>query len=274
MYEGFWNLNRKPFAESCDRDWYFAGESTQGALLKLRYCVEQKQPAALIIGMYGVGKTYLVHQLLGQLGPEFQPCLTVPFAYLPARELLEFVARELLTEGSPANSFVDCLRQLRDELAENTRRARHAVLVVDEAHVLPDAQSVEVLRMLLNFQSNGGNDLTILLVGQPPFLATLRNAPGLEDRVAVKCVLPPLTPSDTAAYVRHRLGVAGGAPDIFTQAALEAIYEITGGIPRRVNRLCDLALLVGFADERRSIDAGHVRDVAGEMLTIADAAAA
>ena len=141
--------------------------------------------------------------------------------------------------------------------------------MIDEAQLITEAESLDALRLLMNFEVAGRPASTLLLVGQPGVLTTLDQTPQLEERIDVKCLLRPFSPTETASYVGHRLRVAGASRDFFTEEALEAVHDLSHGVPRRINRLCDLALLIGFAEEFDSIAAEHVESIERELVTIA-----
>jgi general secretion pathway protein A len=144
-----------------------------------------------------------------------------------------------------------------------------AHLVLDEAHLLGSVHTFETLRLLLNFESGGTPSLTLLLVAEPAILPALDRMPQWEERLGVKCLLSPFSESETAAYVEHRLRAAGASRTIIEPEALPTLYALTGGVARRINRLCDLALLIGFAEERATIDAEHFEAVCRELVAVA-----
>jgi len=161
------------------------------------------------------------------------------------------------------------VRRIERRLISNSRRGRHAVLVVDEAHLLDGQSTLEALRLLLNFELEGAPALTLLLVGQPALLPTMDRMPQWEERLAVKCLLRPFGESETAAYVEHRLRAAGADRAIVEPEAMSALHALTHGVARRINRLCDLALLIGFAEERTTLSAGHFEAVCHELVAVA-----
>ena len=142
-------------------------------------------------------------------------------------------------------------------------------MAVDEAHLLDDSRTLEALRLLLNFQPEGQQGLTLLLVGQPGLLPMLDHLPQLEERLAVKCLLRLLNPQETAQYVAHRLQTAGATRAIFDPSALETLHHLTHGVPRRINRLCDLALLIGYAEERSTISGSQIEAISEELVNVA-----
>jgi general secretion pathway protein A len=264
MYTAFWKLNARPFDNDCDARFYYPGECHQVSLLKLRYALDHPRGAALLAGVAGVGKSLLAQTLLQDLPESFGPLVWVKFPQMSPAELLAFVAEELTgrsMEGATVDRSVHAIQRM---LNKNEQDGRRAVLVLDEAHLLRDTEVMETLRLLLNFEPAW----TPLLVAQPSLLPALERMPELEERIGVQCLLRPLTLDESISYVSHRMVVAGAADvhAVFDPAALETMHQLSGGIPRRLNRLGDLALLIGYAEEQRRVTAGHVAAVAQELL--------
>lgn len=270
MYENYWQIDRKPFDNSSDPAFYYPAEPHQGALLKLRYAVESRRGAALLAGPAGMGKTMLLQQMRQQLSDQFVPFAHLVFPQMPADQLLAFLASELgATSGHEPGQTIDSTVQAVERfLVQNARQGRHAVVAVDEAHLLQEPEKLEVLRLLLNFEVDGHSAMTLLLVGQASLLPLLDRRPNLEQRVDVKCLLRLLTIEETVSYVNHRLTAAGARRAIFEDDALEALFHLTHGIPRQINRLCDLALLIGFAEELPAIGATQIESVCEELVTV------
>ena len=267
MYEAYWQLQRRPFEASVDSRSYYPSEVHQGALLRLCYALENRLSAALIVGPSGLGKTLLVQQLEQQLPAHCQPFAHLVFPQMPADQLLAYLVGELT--GAPLDNtptIEQSVRRLQTCLIENARIGKHAVVVIDEAHLLRDPEVLEAVRLLMNFQHAGQPVVTLLLVGLPGLLSTLQRMPELEDRIDVKCVLPRFTLEQTMAYVSHRLHATGASRTIFETDAWEALQDASQGVPRRINRLADLALLVGFAEELPSLGAAQIEAVADELL--------
>jgi general secretion pathway protein A len=169
---------------------------------------------------------------------------------------------------SPDHLAEDLLRFERF-LEKNLQQEKHAVIVVDEAHLLEQYGLLEPLRLLLNVAATKGpgeSAWTLVLVGQPILLSHVERYHPLDERLAVKCMLNRFLPEETNAYIQHRMKTSGGKSDeIFDDGALERIHQLSQGIPRRINRLCDLALMVGFAEERRRIEANVVDSVHSDL---------
>jgi general secretion pathway protein A len=271
MYKAYWQLQCRPFENYADAKFYYPSEVHQGALLKLRYAVENERGAALLTGAAGSGKTLLVQSLKRQLDPRFTPFVHLVFPQMSVSELLAYLAAEMGALGG-AKGVVpvdESIRGLQRFLNENARRGSHAVIAIDEAQLLIDSDALETLRLLMNLEAEAKPALTLLLVGQPQLLPALERMPGLEARLGVKCLLRPLNLEETISYVTHRLTAAGTSQEIFTSGALAALHQLTGGNPRRINRLCDLALLIGYAEEQVRINAPHIEAVCSELVTIA-----
>jgi len=271
MYEAYWHLTEKPFGPTADARFYYPGESHQAALLKLRYAVENHCGAALLAGPAGTGKTLLLRLLVRMLGEAFSPVVHLAFPQMPAAELLGLVADQLYgtSTGAHEDSVRSSVRRIEELLEHNAAQDRHAVVVVDEAHLLRDPAAWDMLRLLLNFEPEGRPAMTLLLSGQTGILPCLDRMPSWEQRLAVKCLLRPLGSDETAAYVQHRLQTAGAQQPIFEPQALVTLHQLARGIPREIDRLCDLALLIGFAEERRRISADQIESVCQELVSVA-----
>ena len=140
--------------------------------------------------------------------------------------------------------------------------------MIDEAHLLRDAETLEALRLLLNFESDGIPQLSLILSGQPAMLTQLERASGLGDRIGVRTLLRPFSQEETASYISHRMTAAGATRTIFEPGATDLVHEITQGVPRNINSVCDLALLIGFADGKTSISSAAIESVSEEMLAV------
>jgi general secretion pathway protein A len=268
MYETYWHLRQKPFEQGCDPQFFCPAESHQAALLKLRYAIENRRGGALLTGIAGVGKTLVLALLRELAGEHVRPQVNLVFPQMPTAELLTYLADELT--GQPGFTAVhESVKRIKGFLEENARAGRHALIVVDEAHLIEDPQTLEALRLLLNFETGGQPGLTLLLAGQTALLPTLQRLPHLDERLAVKCMLRPFTPRETAEYVAHRLQLAGATEPIFSTDALPTLHTLTHGVARRINRLADLALLIGYAEEHKTIGPNLLEAVADELVAVA-----
>lgn len=276
MYLDYWQLETKPFEPLCEAPFLFASDSRQAALHKLRYAIEGRRAAAVLAGAGGGGKTLLVDSLQQELKADCQPLVRVVFPQMSDRDLLAYLAERLgAPPGDPPRMTVEeSLRRLEFVLQDNASRKRHAVIVVDEAHLLEDSGLLEPLRLLLNLTVNSQPAFTLVLVGQPGVLPMVARHGAFDERLDIKVFLPSLTAEETAAYVQHRLNAAGASREIFSSGALETIHQLAGGAPRRINRLCDLALLVGFANGDEAIGPDDLQAVHDELVAARPALAA
>jgi type II secretory pathway predicted ATPase ExeA len=271
MYLEYWQFTKKPFEPCADRASFYPCEAQEAALLKLRYAVENRRGAALLAGPAGVGKTMLVQLFRAGLNDAFRPLVHLVFPQMSGRDLLVYLAEQLGAPPAdpPRHTIEESVRRIEFLLQHNAKNGRHAVIVIDEAHLLEDCGVLETLRLLLNFEHAGQPTLTLLLVGQMGIVSAAGRLPSLEERVAVKTLVRTLTAEETTGYVAHRLKAAGATREIFTPDAIEAIHYLAHGAPRQINRLGDLALLVGFADRLPRIAAQQIESVSEELVAIA-----
>lgn len=272
MYENYWKLQRPPFDSSPDESLFFPSESHQATLLKLHYLVEHRKGSGLVVGGSGFGKSTLLHVLGKELNDTQCPLIPILFPQMTATELLAYIADEL---GSPSDTDRESLtldrivHRIQVSLTAYNERKQHPVIAIEEAHLIDDPLVFQALRLLLNFQPRNGGAFTLILSGQRDLLSRVRRLPQLEERLTVKCILRPLTYEETLGYVAHRLRISGLDQPPFEAAAFDTLFELSGGIPRRINRLCDLALLVGYADGSTVISAAQMEAVSEELTAVA-----
>ncbi len=271
MYEVYWQLKERPFENAADPRFYYPAESHQAAILKLRYAVENRSGGALLAGPSGSGKTLVTTMLRGIVGKEFTPFVRLVYPQMLTPELLAYLADELDGgDHAPETPSVQAsIRRIERFLAANSQKGHHAVVALDEAHLLEDTHTFEALRLLLNFETHGTPGLTLVLAGQPAILPTMDRMPQWEERLGVKCLLRPFSEQETAGYVEHRLKVAGAKRSLVDPDALPILHALTHGIARQINRLCDLALLIGYAEERHRLSADHFEAVCRDLVAVA-----
>jgi type II secretory pathway predicted ATPase ExeA len=270
MYESYWQLSERPFEGCLDSRFYYPGQSHQAALLKLRYAVENHRGGALLAGPAGAGKTLLVNMLHEELDERFRPFARIVYPLMSPQELLAYLAEQLDGRSSaPGDGTLDSVRRIERFLADNAAEGRHAVAVIDEAHLLRDSATFDALRLLLNFEHQGAPAMTLLLVGQPALLPMLERMPDWEQRLDVKCLLRPFDRQQTGGYVAHRLKAAGAERELFAADAVPTLQQLTEGIARQINRLCDLALLVGYAEKQPLLGPEHLEAVSRELVSVA-----
>ncbi|MFY8201960.1 MAG: ExeA family protein [Pirellula staleyi] len=271
MYEAYWGLQSRPFDNRVDTGSYYPSESHHAALLKLHYAFETRRAVAVVCGEPGLGKTMLLDSVLAQC-PEFiTPTIRVVYPAMPPEQLLRYIARQLAPqEGSDTFGGIgQSIETIERVLRRNVREKHHALIAIDEAHLLESFGSLEPLRLLLNLAtefSQTETAMTVVLSGSPVLLAHLARYSALEDRVAARCVLERFNETETTDYIQHRLKAAGwNKKHMFDEEAIGLIQQLTLGVPRKINRLCDLSLMVAFAQDRTRIDSTSIENANAEL---------
>lgn len=273
MYEAYWKLTQKPFIQRQDPARFYRSKSHQTALLRLKYAMDNLTGPGLILGASGTGKTSLV-KLLTADHKELRPLIHIVFPAISPDDLLRLVASEIamFASVSPVISSGNdgVLREILTSLRRLSNNGQRTLLCFDDAHLLSEDAMLHVVQPLLNLaESEDHVMLSMLLVGQPVLSAKIRKLHQISERIAVTTALRGFTAAETSDYVRTSLMQAGGRSDIFSANALQRLYEITAGNPRRINRLSDMALLVGFAEQLDQITDGQIDAVSAELMPVA-----
>ena len=267
MYRSHWKMSCRPFDHGYDGRLFYPSETHHATLLKLRYVIENRRDLAVVVGDAGMGKTLLVHHLLQSLPAVNEPRCHVVFPQLPAEELMVYVTDQLAGETSAETTDLRTTINRFEALLRSAAAAeKQPVLVLDEAHLLADRRILEIFRLLLNFRHHEHSMFTLILVGNRSLLSVLEESPELQSRVGTQSLLQSLSIDETIAYIQFRLAAVGIQQQIFSYAALEAIHYGTGGNPRAINRICDLALLMGYALDRHEIGIEEVHTVLEESI--------
>lgn len=267
MYEAFYGFSDRPFQLNPDPQFYFDSKQHRRATAFVQYGLHQSEGFIIITGEVGAGKTTLVRNLLDNLDASKVVAANLVSTQLDAEDMLRMVAAAFGIRTKDATK-ADLLLSLEALLTSQARLGKRCLLIVDEAQNLTP-RAVEELRMLSNFQLGTHALLQSFLVGQPEFRLILQSPHmhQLRQRVIAACHIGPLEGDDTRQYVEHRLTRVGWKDDNpeITPEAFEAIYEASGGVPRRINLLCDRLLLSGFLSDKRTFTAHDVHEVAGEI---------
>jgi len=258
MYLEYWGFKEKPFQNTPDPHFFYSSYEHEEAMTKMLYTVEEGMGAGMLTGVFGCGKTIISQELLEKLPNDKYKIALITNPQLEYVELLRAIVRNLKTVELPtkktelsADSLLEILGNILDN---NAKDGRETVIIIDEAHIIKDERIFEELRLLLNFQLRDKFLLTLLLFGQPELRQRIDDNKQLEQRIAIKCHLEAFDQNDTHNYIAHRLRTAGREEPVFDESALKVIYHRSGGIPRRINRMCDLALLTGFGKGVKTID--------------------
>ncbi len=257
MYESYWGLKEKPFENTPDPRFFYYSQQHKEAVARMLYVVREHKGAAMFTGDYGCGKTLLTRVLWHELQQENRyQAVFILNPRLSGRELIQEVVHQLNpAEAVTANeNKIDLFHSLHKILYANHSAGRHSVIIVDEAQAIQDREIFEELRLLLNFQLDNAFLLTIILLGQPELKYSVMSLPQFMQRMAVRYHLKAFDEQETREYILHRLQVAGASGPLFDDEAVKEVFFCSGGVPRRINTVCDLCLLVGFGGEMRQID--------------------
>jgi general secretion pathway protein A len=266
MYKSFFGLEEEPFRVNPDPRFLYASESHREALAMLVYAVRERKGFLVLSGEVGTGKTTIVNALLKTLDPDVQTAFLFN-TVLSIEDFFSYVFEELGLDPVVPFRKAEGLHRLNQHLIERLRKGRQTLLIVDEAQNL-SAELLEEIRMLSNLETPQSKLLQIFLVGQPELERKLAQPElrQLRQRVEFRHRIRPLTGSETAEYVRERLLVAGHETgEIFSRPALRAVHRHSAGIPRRINVLCDNALLIGFSRGSAAVSERFIEEAARDL---------
>ena len=265
MYESFYGLKAKPFSMLPDPEFLYLGKKHGVALTMLEYALMNNAGFCVITGEIGAGKTTLLRKLLDSVEENITIGM-ITNTHQSFGELLDWVLSAFGIH-QPGLGKVEMHQRFVDFLLEQYAKNKITLLIVDEAQNMP-ATTLEELRMLSNINSEKDLVLQVILAGQPDLRETLRK-PELRQfaqRISVDFHLDALNSVETCHYIQHRLVTAGATDDIFTPEACRLIAQYSGGVPRLINLLCDTALVYGFADQAKTIDAKLVEELVDERM--------
>jgi type II secretory pathway predicted ATPase ExeA len=264
MYKEFYGFREKPFSKTPDPRFLYLSPGHREALARLQYVVEERE-MALLTGDIGCGKTTISRALMDSVGDEYFFCFIFN-PRLTALEFLRIIAREL-TLKEPPQGKDGLISEITVALYGFHNERRCPVIVIDEAQMVPDREIFDELRLLTNYQLDDRNLLSIIIMGQPELRRTL-SEPVYEpfrQRIAINYHLAPLNLEETMEYLDFRVSVAGGEAGIFSPDAVQRIFELSGGVPRKINVVATNALLEGFERDASWIDASVVDALADEL---------
>lgn len=260
MYLTYWGMHSRPFENGHEPAFFVPYEGAALALAKLRYAVTGRLGVVCLTGGVGVGKTELARMTLyhatreGWLG-----------AYVPAPGDSQAELFGLLADLLGVSAGGAPLERLLLALKPVAEAGRSVAVVMDDAHTVKNPAVFEGLRMLLNIEHNGHSLIGLVLAGQDGFVDRLSSVSGFSSHFGLKSELRPMTLDEAKMYVLYRLKVAGCSRGIFTRHAAERIHQLSGGQPRNVNRLCELALTTACGLQLKKVGPEVVDEVAGVL---------
>ncbi|MFH1790819.1 MAG: AAA family ATPase [Candidatus Omnitrophota bacterium] len=254
MYEKHWQLTEKPFENSPDPKFMYYSRKHEEALMRLMYAIKEEKGAAMLTGDYGSGKTVLSRIVIDELikNKIYEAALITHPQLTPTQFISEIIYQ--LKDEHVTGSKVKLLHTLQEIFYKNMNAGKKTVMLIDEAQIIRNMETFEELRLLLNFQLNNRFLCTLVLMGQPELLPKIKAIPQLLQRLGIKYHLTGLDRNDTYLYIKHRLEVSGRADDIFTDEAIDAVFDYSKGLPRQINNVCDMCLLIGFGNGVSTVD--------------------
>ena len=269
MYTGFFGLTSQPFSIAPNPDFMFLSARHAEALAHLRYGLGEAGGFVLLTGEVGTGKTTVSRCLLQELTDQTE----VAFILNPTLnelELLAAICDQLKIRYKKSDASLKMLTdKITNRLMKNHQAGKNTILIIDEAQHLQPAV-LEQLRLLTNLETNTKKLLQVILIGQPELQQLLQRQDlrQLAQRITARYHLMPLTEQEVQQYVSYRLQVAGCSRPVFTSSAIKKLFQLSGGIPRLLNLICDRALLGGYSQQKALIDAALVSQAASEVLAI------
>jgi general secretion pathway protein A len=265
MYTEFWGLTEKPFENTADPRFLYFAMQHEEAFTRLNYAVNEQKGLAMLTGVFGCGKTVIAQALIGGLSKAKYEIAFIVNPQLSGVELLREIIYDLGIKENLPTLKTDIMHLFSERLHHNMDDGKNTVIIIDEAHPIIDELIFEELRLLLNLQYKNKFLLTLILLGQPELKEKINNIKQLQQRVSVKYHLAGLNQAETSKYIEHRLNVAGASRKIFENEAFELIYNTSGGIPRRINQICDMALLTGFGRNSSLIGSGIINEAVEDL---------
>jgi general secretion pathway protein A len=266
IYTEFFGLHGTPFSITPDPEFLFLSDTHQSVIERIQYGLGGRMGFLLLTGEVGTGKTTLCRALLDQMQASARTVYVINPS-LNGRELLACILEDLGVVCPPEASKKELIDQLNRFLLDQ-QGAGPVVIIIDDAQTMP-AETLEDLRLLSNLETDKTKLLQMLLVGQPELLAQLDQPEmrQLKQRVALHCLLDFLTRDETAGYIARRLTVAGNQGQVrFDAKAVRRIHKQSGGVPRMINKICDLALTAAYAGNSRTVTARHVSAAYEELI--------
>lgn len=261
LYTEHFGFSERPFKLLPDPDFLFWSKAHKRAFSILEYGMITRAPLTVVTGEVGTGKTTLIQALLAKIDRDMTVGL-ISNAQGGRGDLLRWVLSSLNLTSSPTDDYVTLFNQFQDFVIQEYSEGRHVLLIIDEAQNLA-VESLEELRMLTNINSNKDELLQLILLGQPE-LREMISRPELRQfaqRVTATYHINPMDLPTTRNYVRHRLMHVGGTGQEFSSQAIRRVHEQAGGIPRMVNKLCDIALVYAASAGYKGVGVGTIKEL-------------
>ncbi len=249
MYQEYWNLTELPFESVPDPRFFYSSADHQRALLQMFYAINTRMGAAVLTGDTGCGKTVVSRMLIHELSSDRYKIALMNRPGLSPEDFLRDMLGQLGVEDQSNGKLQ---RALEVQAVKSANAGKYTVVIVDDADALED-ENTEELQSLFSFQRNGRFFLTLLLIGQAGLNDRVAGVEALGQQVARQYHLAPFKREETLSYVQTRLEKAGADRSLFDEDALDALYRASNGVPRDINSICDVALLLGFDAQVKTV---------------------
>ncbi len=264
MYKDKWGLTDRPFQNVPDPKFLFYSSSHEEALVRLLYCVTESKGLMLLLGPWGVGKTFICRVFKEKVAEKgYEVAIMNP----PPATVEDFVyhLNDAFFPGSGARGRIETYKHLGELARSMSAEGRELVVVIDEAQFIRDPKVFEEIRLLLDLTQGGRFLISVVLAGVPELWNTVGSVQGLKHRVGISYRISPLDRSETEEYLMHRLKIAGLNHNIFLKDAVDLIFRESEGIPARINNISDLSMLIATGDGLDDIGARTIKTAVDEI---------
>ena len=264
MYLEFFGLHRHPFRITPEDDFIYMSQQHSRAYVYMSSAIWSSEGFVVISGEIGSGKTTLLKKTIRNMDGDLK-LLNVAYTNLESKDLFSLILRKAGLKAED-DSKVGMLFQITEYLEKMAAEGTPVVLTIDEAQNLT-RENLEDVRMLAGMESMGGPSMRVILLGQPELKKAVTSIPQLSQRVKLFFHLEGLTPKETAEYIDYRLLVSGhGGNKLFDKDTVQEIHELSHGIPRLINKLCDGMMMCAYAEDRPFIDPHDLKNIRKDLL--------
>ncbi len=267
-YEAFYGLDKEPFSDIPDPNFFYSGTEHTRALVKLLHVIKKNRALGLLTGGVGCGKTTIIRRIFAELGEEEEYSGSLMTLTQPDFSALWFNKKlgELFGLKLDSRGRTEMKLDLIGELKRRYKANKKSVILIDEANNITNPEVIEEIRGLLNLELEGYRLVTVILSGMGDMYKQLKSNVSFRQRISTVVSLPPLTIGSTRDYINYRLEQAGATGRIFSDEANKMIYDFTSGVPRVINVICDNALLEGALLKKKMIEESIIKRVGEELM--------